>query len=229
MKLNLYWSIKKRSTDNTIQDIGIQIKLKALMIKIGLTGGIGSGKTTISSIFRLLGCPIYIADHRSKFLTEKSPIIRNELTKLLGEAIYTNNKLNKNLLASIIFTDSKILEKVNNIIHPVVRHDFETWLKQQSPDTPIVLETAILLESKFDKLVDFVINVYSPLEERIAHCMQRDNTSEDEVKRRITKQMSDEERNRYADVVIVNDNHHSLIEQVQNIFNTINQSKNDKK
>lgn len=191
------------------------------MIKIGLTGGIGSGKTTISSIFKLFNIPVYIADYRSKILTEESPRIKKQLSELLGDNIYIENKLDKKLLASIIFNDTAMLQQVNSIIHPVVRTDFEIWASQQDSHKLVILETAILLESKFNNFINIVINVCSPIEDRIARCMKRDNASENEIRKRIASQMSDEDRNRQADFVIVNDNYHSLIEQVVAILNKI--------
>lgn len=188
------------------------------MLKLGITGGIGSGKSTVSEIFSLCGVPVYIADIHSKKLVATSPVIRKELVGMFGKALFENNVLNKALLASHIFNDKAKLEAVNAIIHPVVEQDFQQWLARHSQYEIIAHEAAILFESGFNKLVDKVVMVYTPLEIRIERTMKRDNTSREKILERIQSQMPDEDKVKLSDYVIVNDGVQSLIEQVLNIL-----------
>lgn len=191
------------------------------MIKIGITGGIGSGKTTVSKVFELFDIPVYIADIESKKIVESSPIIREKLIKLFGEHLYSENTLNKALLASYIFSNEEHLRQVNAIIHPEVAKDYNNWLAKHQDKQAIVHEAAILFESGFDKLVDKVITVYTPIELRIARTIKRDQTSAEEVKKRIKSQMPDEEKCELSDFIIVNDNSQSVIKQVANIISEL--------
>ena len=190
------------------------------MIIAGITGGIGSGKSTVSMLFELNGIPVYIADTESKRLIASSSVIREKLIRLFGEELYKDGVLNKALLASHIFNDKRKLETVNAIIHPVVAEDFRTWVQShQDKGFDIVAhEAAILFESGFDKLVDKTIMVYTPLEMRIERTIARDNTSRKKVLERIQNQMPDEEKVELSDFVIVNDGTQSLIEQVSVII-----------
>lgn len=188
------------------------------MIKVGITGGIGSGKSTVSEIFSLCNIPVYIADIESKKLVASSPTIRKKLTELFGEELYPEDELNKALLASHIFNDKDKLRAVNEIIHPEVVHDFNNWLKDHSQHAIIAHEAAILFESGFDKMMDKVVMVYTPLEIRICRTMLRDNISREKVLERIQNQMPDEEKAKLSDFIIVNDNTTSLIEQVTSII-----------
>ena len=183
------------------------------MIKIGITGGIGSGKSVVASLFQLLGVPVYIADEESKRLTNRSATIRQQLIALYGEAIYTAEGLNKPLLASKIFQDPEQLRIVNGIIHPEVKRHFEAWAAQQA--TPLcAIESAILFESGFDKVVDTSLMVYAPKALRIERAIARDATSREAIQRRIENQMADEEKRKLADHLIYNDDQQPLIPQV---------------
>lgn len=185
------------------------------MIKIGLTGGIGSGKSMVASLLEVLGIPVYIADTESKRLTNTSPVIREQLSALFGDSIYNKEGIDKKRLASFIFTDPDYLKQVNGIIHPVVNQDFLDWTTRQETNL-CVIETAILFESGFDRVVDKSWMVYAPLELRIERTIARDGSSREEVLRRINNQLSDEIKKEKADYVIYNDNKHSLISQVAN-------------
>lgn len=184
------------------------------MIKLGITGGIGSGKSTVSEIFSLCGVPVYIADVESKKLVATSPVIREQLIGLFGEELYKGGVLNKALLASHIFNDKEKLDKVNKIIHPEVKKDFEKWLEINHHHEIIVHEAAILFESGFDKFMDKILMVYTPVELRIQRTMARDNVPYDKVLERIQNQMPDEEKVKLSNFVIVNDDTRSLIGQV---------------
>lgn len=196
------------------------------MIKLGITGGIGSGKSTVSQIFSLSGVPVYIADIESKRLVATSPTIRKKLINLFGEELYSGGVLNKTLLASHIFNDKKKLETVNAIIHPEVECDFIEWVKKHVQCDIVAHEAAILFESGFNKMMDKVLMVYTPLDIRIERTMLRDNLPKEKVMERIQNQMSDEEKAKLSDFVIVNDNTKSLIEQVTNIIQELKTSEN---
>lgn len=187
------------------------------MIKLGITGGIGSGKSTISEIFSLCGIPIYIADIEAKRLTVSSPVIRERLINLFGSQLFANGILDRKLLASYIFNDASNLKKVNDIIHPEVERDFCEWIEKNKIYKIVAQEAAILYESGFDKFMDKIVTVYTPLEMRITRTMKRDNISREKVLERIHNQMPDEEKAELSDFVIVNDGTKSLIEQVLTI------------
>ena len=205
------------------------------MITIGLTGGIGSGKSVVASLLELYGMPIYIADAESKRLLDSlnpnrvaSPVrvevayrhslLRERLTALLGDSIYESDGLNRNLMASLIFSDAKLLEQVNAIIHPEVALHFRSWAKQQTTNC-VVLESAILFESNFNRLADTCLMVYAPLEARIKRVMERDRITEEEVWQRMQHQIPDEEKKNRADYVIHNDDKQPLIPQVEKWIN----------
>lgn len=186
---------------------------------IGITGGIGSGKSSVSEIFQLCDIPVYIADDESKRLTNESPIIHEKLTALLGSSIYQDGKLNKPLLASIIFNDKEKLEAVNKIIHPEVRKDFLRWVEERKGKYPFVAtEAAIMFESGFNKFTDKIITIYAPVEIRLKRIIKRDNTTPEKALARIHNQMSDEEKIRLSDFVITADDQHSLIGQTLEII-----------
>lgn len=192
------------------------------MIKIGITGGIGSGKSTVSEIFRLMSIPVYNADIESKKLTNSSQTIRDKLISLFGKELYNNGNLDKKMLASLIFTNEENLKQVNNIIHPEVEKDFIRWANSKTEHSIVAHEAAILFEAGEDQLMDKVITVYTPLEMRIARVSKRDSTSREMVQERINNQMSEEEKIARSDYVVYNDEQHSLIEQVNNILTDIN-------
>lgn len=188
------------------------------MIILGITGGMGSGKSTISEIFRLLDIPVYIADTESKRLTDTSKIIRQKLISLFGNEIYDGAHLNKSLLASHIFSDNLKLQQVNAIIHPVVYTDFEEWIQKHTIYPILATESAILFEAGMDKYTDKNIIVYTPLEERVKRIMKRDGLSRDKIIDRINNQLPDEEKLKRADYIINNDESESLINQCMTII-----------
>jgi len=187
------------------------------MIRIGLTGGIGSGKTTVASLLAIEGIPVYIADEESKKLSDTSLVIREKLTDLIGKDIYTGNGLNRQRLASLIFGNPVLLEEVNKIIHPVVQEHFLQWCSKQTNEICII-ESAILFESGFDKIVDIRLLVYAPIEKRIERVRSRNNLSYEEVKKRINNQLSDEVKKELADFTIYNDDLQALIPQISNFI-----------
>lgn len=187
---------------------------------IGLTGGIGSGKTTVAKLFETYGIAVYYSDNEAKSLMNTSNCIKRNLIELFGTEVYQNNSLNRKYLANIVFNDKEKLAKLNAIVHPEVRKHFLNWAKQQK--TPFVLkENAILFESGDVENCDEVIVVTAPLETRITRVMARDKVSDSEVLTRIKNQWEDEKKIKLADYVITNTNLTETIKQVENIYQNI--------
>ena len=184
------------------------------MIKIGITGGLGSGKSVVSSLLAIAGIPVYIADDESKYLTDTSPEIRKKLKAMFGDDIYLDDKLDSKRLASLIFADAELLKKVNNIIHPIVRKGFQRWASEQTTKC-CAIESAILYESGFDNEVDIVMMVYAPVELRLSRAMKRDGVTEADIMKRMNRQMPDALKRKQADFVIINDDVQALIPQVE--------------
>lgn len=181
---------------------------------IGITGGIGSGKSTVCKVFKLLGVPVFEADIVAGKLINSNSEIRNELVQLFGNDIYsTDKKLNRKKLAELIFNSDVLLEKVNNIVHPAVRNEFLNWIKQQKP-AYVIHEAAILFESGFYKMMDFTILVSASEELRLERVMMRDNISREQVMARMAKQWTDAEKRKLATLELVNDNKNLLIPQI---------------
>lgn len=183
------------------------------MIKVGLTGGIGSGKTTVATIFKTLGVPIYEADKEARRLMETNNEIISALIQKYGQEIYINNKLNRTLLSEIIFKNSDELKHVNQIVHPVVRDDFMRWSEEQKT-TYVIEEAAILFESDSDSIMDFVITVTAPESTRIERVKERDNLDKKQIIARINNQLPEETKVSWADFVIYNDNEQLIIPQI---------------
>lgn len=184
------------------------------MIKIGITGGIGSGKSVVASLLNLYGIPVYVADTESKLLTATSPVIKEKLTALFGKELYTDGGLDKRLLASYIFGNPECLKQVNAIIHPEVNRHFTEWTKRQSSEF-CAIESAILFESGFNNAVDKSLMIYAPLELRIQRALLRDNVSREEIVSRINSQLPDETKKDRSDYVIHNDDKQALLPQVE--------------
>ncbi len=191
------------------------------MITIGITGGIGSGKSTVCKIFKLLGIPIFEADVVAKELINSNSEIKVELIRLFGESIYTpNNGVDRKKLASIIFNDNLQLAKVNKLVHPVVRNEYTNWVEIQSTQY-VIHEAAILFESGFYKMMDFTILVSAPENQRIERVIKRDKTLENQIKERIAKQWTDEQKRKLATIEIKNADNDLIIPQIIKIDNQI--------
>lgn len=195
-----------------------------MTIKIGITGGIGSGKSVVSRLLEVMGVPVYISDIESKRLTVSDTLIRQELIALLGEEVYNGSELNKPLLASYIFGNPEHIHTVNGIIHPRVRDDFRSWVGRHVAYPIVGMESAILIEAGFAGEVDAVIMVYAPEEVRIERAMQRDAAPRELVECRVRSQMSDEEKRTQADFVIVNDGETPLIPQVLEVITSLSKN-----
>jgi len=183
------------------------------MLKVGLTGGIGSGKSTVAQIFHSLGIPVYDADKRAKALVNEIPDLKKNIIDLLGDESYQNGVYNRSYISQIVFQDQEKLAALNRLIHPYSIGDADNWfLQQQSPY--IIKEAAILFESGAHKHLDVVIGVYAPLELRLNRVQQRDGLSKEEILRRMSTQMDEEQKMKLCDYLIVNDEKQSLITQV---------------
>ncbi len=194
------------------------------MIRIAITGGIGSGKSYVSRLLEERGIPVYNADNEAKRLTASHEGIRSGLRMLVGDAVYQGDTLNKPLLASYLFANAENASRVNAIIHPRVKEDFIRWTAEQEAEV-VGLESAILYEAGFQDTVDAVVMVFAPETLRIRRAMQRDNASEAQVKARIAAQLDDAEKARRADFVIVNDGTEALLPQLDNLIERLKTSK----
>ena len=188
-----------------------------MALAIGITGGIGSGKSTVCKIFKLLGVPVFEADLVAKALINSDAEIRNGLIQFFGKNIYSSdNKINRKMLANLIFNDDLLMEKVNRLVHPAVRNKYLIWVKQQN-SIYVIHEAAILFESGFYKMTDYSILVSAPEDMRIERVTHRDNIDLEMVKSRMLKQWTDEEKRKLASFEIVNDNKKLLIPQILEI------------
>ena len=188
---------------------------------IGLTGGIGSGKTTVARIFSMLDVPVYNSDEAGRNITNIDPQVKNAIKKLFGDDMFDQNEnLNREKLSAIVFNDSSALAKLNAIIHPAVAQDFKTWCANQS-SSYVIKETAILFEHGLDKHLDGVIVVEAPDELRIKRVMHRNGITEDAVRQRIQQQLPQDELISRADWVIHNNEEQLLIPQVLDIYSRI--------
>jgi dephospho-CoA kinase len=187
---------------------------------VGLTGGIGSGKTTVAKMFANYGVPIYIADVEAKALMNRSKVIKRKLIALFGDQAYADDKLNRTFLASKIFNDKHLLTQMNSIVHPKVASHFKRWLKKQTSPY-IIKEVAILFENESYKTCDFTITVVAPEGVRIERVIKRDNSSSDKVKAIIKNQWKDEAKIALSDFVVYNKSLQETEKQVLDIHQEI--------
>ena len=191
------------------------------MIKLGVTGGIGSGKSVVCDVFRLHDIPVFDADREAKKLNDTSPVIREKLINNLGPDLYQGNKLDRKKLANLIFNNAENLRITNAIIHPELAKYFEKWVDQRKHHAVIAIDAAVLYEAGFQSLLDKTIVVMAPLETRIERAAKRDRLSKEQITARANSQMNDEEKAGLADFIIRNDGRHSLLEQVAQILQDI--------
>ena len=184
------------------------------MLKIGLTGGIGSGKTTVAKIFTSFRIPVYYADQEARLLMESSEELIQSVKSHFGNESYIGAELNRKFLASIVFNDETKLRKLNQLAHPVVHHHFEAWVANQHDVPYIVEEAALLFESGAWKYFDFIVLVTAPESLRIERVMKRDGVTMDEVQNRIKTQMPENEKIPLAHFLIFNDNQSLVLNQV---------------
>ena len=191
------------------------------MKKLGITGGIGAGKSVVISFLQSMQIPVYIADEAAKRLMNTSHQIRKQLINEFGAAVYENDCLNKALLTTLIFNQEKNLKLVNAIVHPVVKEDFLSWSKKYENQPVVALESAILFESGFHRLMDCVWTVWAPTDIRIDRVINRENSDRENVLKRIENQLPEEEKGRLSDQIIKNDNIQPLIPQIETLIHTL--------
>jgi dephospho-CoA kinase len=188
---------------------------------VGLTGGIGSGKSTVAQIFEVLGCPVYNSDERAKEMYY-IPEVKEEVIRVLGkEAYYYDGKINKDFISLKIFNDPAFLGQINGIIHPAVGKDFEEFLKEHKDAKIIIKESALLFEANLTDKVDRLILVTAPHDVKVARLKKRDNSTEAQINDRIKNQLADEYKIAKSHFVIENDEQKPLISQVLKVYNQL--------
>jgi dephospho-CoA kinase len=187
--------------------------IKKSMLKVGITGGIGSGKSTIAGIFNVLGIPVYDADSRAKTLMNTDSALKQALCASFGSDIYTNGLLNRAALSALVFNNEAKLAQLNAIVHPATIADADNWMQlQHAPYT--LKEAALIFESGSQQGLDYVIGIFTPVAMRIQRAMQRDGSSREQVLARMSKQINDTIKMRLCDFTIINDEQQAVIPQV---------------
>jgi dephospho-CoA kinase len=195
------------------------------MLRVGLTGGMGSGKSTVAKIFSVMGAPVYDADAAAKRLMQHDAELKQQLIDIFGEELYQNGKLDRIWLAAKVFNDTELLKKLNSVVHPATIRDGAEWMLSQH-FAYAIKEAALIFESGSNRELDFVIGVRSPLELRMERIRKRDNISDDAIRARMNKQMPEDEKMKLCDAVIENDEANLLIPQVLQLHQRfINNSK----
>jgi dephospho-CoA kinase len=188
---------------------------------VGLTGGIGSGKTTIANYFKSFGVPIYIADDEAKKLIHTSKIL-NKIKNQFGEELVTDKQLNREKLAQIVFSNPEKLSQLNQIVHPEVKKHFLKWFEKQKKHSYIIKEAAILFESKTNEDCDYIITVVAPIETRIQRILKRDSTTREAILERMKNQWSDADKVAKSDFVIHNEDVNEALKKTYDIHNLLN-------
>ena len=183
------------------------------MLRVGITGGIGSGKSTVARIFEVLGIPVYYADAAAKRLMNEDEEIKKSIIAQFGPESYKDGKLNRAYISPIVFSDSSQLEKLNAVTHPATIRDANEWMQKQNTAYTIK-EAALIFESGSVEFLDYVIGVYTPLPLRVQRIMQRDGITREEVAQRMSRQLDENIKMKLCDSILVNDEQQLLIPQV---------------
>jgi len=191
------------------------------MYQLGLTGGIGSGKTLVCSILEKLGIPVYYADSAARRLMNSDEELSKNIVGIFGAEVYNGASLNRDLLARKVFGNQEMLAKLNAMVHPAVRKDYSGWIESQKGAPYVVEEAAILFESGADRLLDGSVLVYAPEALRIQRVMKRDGVDEESVRSRMMHQMDEDKKKERADHIIYNDEKEMLLPQVIALHNKI--------
>jgi len=191
-----------------------------MLIKVGITGGIGSGKSIVSKVFEVLGVPVYYADDAAKRLMNEHEPMKQRLVEAFGDSTYSNGQLNRAYLSSMVFKDPVKLALLNSIVHPATLRDAEEWMLRQNHPYAIK-EAALIFESGAQENLDLVIGVYAPAHLRIQRVMKRDGITREEVKARMDKQIEEDIKMQLCDYVITNDEQQLVIPQVVNLHEKI--------
>ena len=195
------------------------------MFKVGLTGGIGSGKTAVSNIISDIGIPVYNSDNRAKWLMNNNKELQNNIIQLFGDKAYLNNQLNSSYISTIVFDNPTKLNQLNSLVHPCVAIDFKEWIVENNTAEIVVKEAAILIESDAYKQMDSIVLVVADEKLRINRVSIRDGVQDTVIKKRIDAQMSDQTKMKYADHIINNDG--SLFELKNKVISVIKSIKLD--
>ena len=191
------------------------------MFQVGVTGGIGSGKTLVCQVLEKLGAAVYQADTSARRLMEGDMELRARIIDIFGEEAYLGGTLNRKLLADRVFGDHQMLQKLNDLVHPAVRRDYLDWISRQTEVPYVVEEAAILFESGAYRWMDLTVLVAAPEQVRISRVMKRDGVGESVVRKRMMHQMSEEEKREKADIVIMNGENDRLLTQVLDLHQDI--------
>lgn len=195
-------------------------KVSKPLMKLGITGGIGSGKTSVCRVFSILGIPVFSADPEAQQIMNNDESVIRGINDIAGKNLYPAGRLDRMKLAELIFNDPEVLQKVNSLVHPVVFSNFNRWAEVQ--DAPyVIMEAAILFESGASALVDRVATVYAPIEERIIRVTRRNRLTREQVQDRIRNQMDDESRIRMSDYVINNSENEMIIPVILQIHDDL--------
>lgn len=189
-------------------------------MKVGVTGGIGSGKTSVCRVFTVLGIPVFSADLEARSIMDTNPDVISGITVLTGEDLYNRGMLDRARLASLIFGNQDLLYRINSLVHPAVFERFREWISgQTAPYT--IMEAAILFESGAAKIVDRIVTVVAPVEERVSRVILRNKLSQEEVIERMKNQMGDDERKKLSDYIVYNSNNDMIIPVILQIHEDI--------
>lgn len=192
------------------------------MLRVGITGGIGSGKSLVSGIFQLLGVPVYDSDLRAKDIMHQNKDVRSSLRSVFGRNTYdVHGKLNRKYLADRVFNNKELLDTLNEIVHPAVGIDFDTWCAGHAQEPYIIKEAALIFEAGINTSLDKVILVFAPEELRILRVIKRDGLTEESIRSRIASQWPDDKKVPLSDFIIVNDGDRPLLRQTQEIHNLL--------
>ncbi len=190
-----------------------QIFKLRIMLRVGITGGIGSGKTTVCKVFEVLGIPVFYADEAARQLMEQDAGLVKQITALIGAAAYKDGKLNRPYIAAAIFSNPDLLHKMNALTHPAIISYGKEWMAQQQTSYALK-EAALFFETGSNEDIDVMIGVTAPQEVRISRAMQRDGISREDVLKRISRQMNEDDKMKLCDFVILNDGVRAVIPQV---------------
>ena len=188
-----------------------------MSLTVGITGGIGSGKSLVCEVFELLKVPVYNADSAAKRLMAEDEDLQRQLVDVFGAEVYKEGTLDRAYLADIVFNDKTQLERLNSIVHPAVATDWENWCKAHSESPYVIKEAAILLETGGRENTDFIVLVTAPEEVRVQRVIGRDATNREAVQARMAKQWSDEKKRTFSDAVVINDGNSMVLPQVLEI------------
>lgn len=188
------------------------------MLKVGITGGMGSGKSTVCNILKNLGVPIFTSDDVGKYLLDNDDYLKDEIKRTFDSDMYTSTgRLDRERMAKLVFNNPDELQRINAIVHPRVKAEFDSWCKKNEKKPYVVKEAAILFETGKHKEMDKMVTVFCPKEERINRIIKRDEATKEDIEKRMMHQYSDAERNALADFIIINDGKEDLLPQVMEL------------